>query len=162
MDEIEKKFFTASFDRLELLLERIAIAIEKKKPERRLQESIPVQAALKIADAWNEWKQPAFPRINGLSPQSTRYKNALARWLEKPNEEYWIGVIQRVNESKFCCGDNERGWVADFEFLVRPDNHHRILEGKYDKCHLSHKKEIVHSAKQAVDVTHLLLEKLPT
>lgn len=151
------KFLRTSFDRIEILLGRILEALEKKKEPRKL--SNVDGAALKIADIWNEWKQLTFTPVKGLSPQSTRHKNAVARWREKPDESYWIQVVQRINDSKFCNGDNDRGWMADFEFLVRPDVHHRVLEGKYDKCHASFKNEAVKP--KPIDVSHLLLEKLP-
>lgn len=157
MDEHDLNFLRTSFDRIEILLGRIVESLEKKNSQKKL--SNVDGGALKIADLWNEYKAVGLMAVKGLSPQSSRHKNASARWREKPTEEYWISVVQRVNVSKFCNGDNERRWFADFEFLVRPDVHYRILEGKYDKCHASFKNEA--PKHRAMDVTGLLLEKLP-
>lgn len=41
-------------------------------------------------------------------------------------------VLTRMNASSFCRGDNDRGWTADVDFLLRPDTATRVLEGKYD------------------------------
>lgn len=153
MNADDYKFLRTSFDRIEILLGRIVAALEKKNEKKTL--SNVAGEALKLGDIWNEWKDPAFAEVKGLSPQSSRHKNAVARWREKPSEEYWIKVVQRVNDSQFCrTGTKDRPWRADFEFLVRPDNHYRILEGKYDD------RNVLPKPKQ-VDVSHLLLEKLP-
>lgn len=153
MNADDYKFLRTSFDRIEILLGRIVEALEKKNKKTKLSEVN--GSALKIADIWNEWRDPAFAEVKGLSPQSSRHKNAVARWKEKPDSEYWVRVIQRINDSSFCKhGTSDRPWRADFEFLVRPDNHYRILEGKFDD------KTLTPKPKQ-VDVTHLLLEKLP-
>lgn len=156
MDEADLRFFRASFDRIEILLGRIASSLEKNKEKKKL--SHVDGSALKIADIWNEWRDPAFAEVKGMSAQSSRHKNAVARWREKPDEEYWIKVIQRINDSSFCKGHNARPgnkpWVANFEFLVRPDAHYRIMEGQFDD------KNKIPQPKQ-IDVTGLLLEKLP-
>lgn len=158
MDEQDLRFFRTSFDRIELLLERIVIALEKKKERKQIVNAEP--GAIKLANLWNEWKELKFPKVAGVTPQSARGRNALARWNEKQDEAYWIKVIQRINSSKFCNGDNQRDWVATFDFFVRPDVHYRVLEGLYDNCHLSHKKE-VSKPSLIFNANEILLEKIP-
>lgn len=51
--------------------------------------------------------------------------------LEQYLQDFRAAVIE-AQSTPFLCGDNARGWRADFDFLV--DNHtniYRILEGKY-------------------------------
>lgn len=158
MTSDDYKFLRTSFDRIEILLGRIVEALEKKNTKPKL--SHVDGAALKLADLWNEWRVPALAEVKGISPGSTRHKNAVARWREHPSEEYWISVIKRINDSKFCLGQSEprkgmdKPFTADFEFLVRAETHHKVLEGKYDDRNLSPKPK-------QIDVTGLLLEKLP-
>lgn len=158
MDEQDLKFFRTSFDRIEILLGRICEALEKKNTKPKL--SHVDGAALKLADLWNEWKSPAMAEVKGISPGSTRHRNAVARWRERPSEEYWISVIKRINDSKFCLGLAEprkgmdRPFTADFEFFVRPETHHKVLEGKYDDRNTAPKP-------RQIDVSGFLLEKLP-
>lgn len=59
---------------------------------------------------------------------------ATARIRDHPDEPYWAGVILRIAKSDFCRGENDRGWKADFDFLVRRDTHLKVLEGKYDNA----------------------------
>lgn len=73
---------------------------------------------------------------------SSRLRLMKSRWKENPSEEYWTCVVKKISASKFCCGENERNWKADFDFLLKPDTHHKVLEGKYDnktkKKHQTH------------------------
>lgn len=125
------------------LLRKIEANTRPKEKKPRQTEMLIDGGAQKLMQIWNEWKELKLPRVTGITPGSPRYKNALSRWREKPNEQYWIQVVKRINDSRFCNGQNERGWVADFEFLVRPETHYKVLEGKYDKCHTEKKPEFV-------------------
>lgn len=71
-----------------------------------------------------------LPGIRGMSKK--RQASAEARWKENPSADYWIEIIQRLARSAFCRGQNDRGWKADFDFLIQPDTQHKVLEGKYD------------------------------
>jgi hypothetical protein len=84
-----------------------------------------------IAVFWNKYADPKLPKVIAMSPNSTRFRNAVARWKERPDEAFWRGVIDRVNRTDFCLGKNDRKWVADIEFLCRPDTANKIMEGKY-------------------------------
>ena len=37
-----------------------------------------------------------------------------------------------MSESKFCVGENDRGWKADFDFFLKPGVIEKVMEGKYD------------------------------
>ena len=67
-----------------------------------------------------------------LSSASPRYRFARQRLVEQPDLDYWRTVIERIARSSFCRGENQRGWRADFAFLVRAETHVKALEGKYD------------------------------
>lgn len=124
-------------ERVVELLSRIAIALESidsnfiefKSRKRVLKQG---SEPSPLMDLWNKFKSESFAAVNGVSPGSQRHKNATARWREKPSEEYWTQVILRLNRSRFALGHNEKRWVANFDFFVRPDSHNKVLEGKYD------------------------------
>lgn len=92
-----------------------------------------------IFDLWNEHSQE-LPKANALSDK--RKKAADSRWSEKPDLKYWQQVIQKIAASSFCNGGNDRGWKADFDFLVRPDTHLKAMEGKYDNKQSNKPKEL--------------------
>lgn len=41
-------------------------------------------------------------------------------------------AFEKANASNFLCGDGERGWKADFDWVMRDDHLIKILEGNYD------------------------------
>lgn len=82
-----------------------------------------------IFEIWN-YHRGTLPRCKTLS--SGRKRTAISRWKENPSEEYWSGIVKRLAASEFCNGKNNRSWRADFDFLIKPDTHARVIEGKYD------------------------------
>lgn len=82
-----------------------------------------------LVKIWNRERGP-LPGVKMLSAQ--RERKAKAAWSRHPSEDFWTQIIARIRASPFCTGSNERGWVADFDFLVKPDTAARVLEGKYD------------------------------
>ena len=78
---------------------------------------------------WNE-NRGSLPRAESLS--SKRKSMATSRIKGSPNVKYWSTVVRRLAASSFCNGDNDRGWVASFDFLLKPDTHIKVMEGKYD------------------------------
>ena len=55
------------------------------------------------------------------------------RWLENPDPQFWVEVIKKLDQSDFCAGDNDRGWVANFDFLLKPETATKVTEGCYDR-----------------------------
>lgn len=65
--------------------------------------------------------------ING----NTRRAAVLARARENGEEALNI-VANKAAESDFLNGKNDRGWVATFDWLMKPNNFVKVLEGNYD------------------------------
>ncbi len=40
-------------------------------------------------------------------------------------------VFEMAGKSQFLNGDNDRGWRADFDWLIKPENAIKVLEGRY-------------------------------
>jgi hypothetical protein len=45
--------------------------------------------------------------------------------------EEFENACERANNTPFLIGKNDRGWKADFDFIIKPDNTAKIIEGKY-------------------------------
>ena len=82
----------------------------------------------KLAAIWNEHARGK--RTRRLS--EGRKKAARLRLSEEGDLEVWRAAAKRVGASAFCRGENERGWVADFDWFLRPDTLTHIEEGRYD------------------------------
>jgi len=46
-----------------------------------------------------------------------------------------IDVIKQAGKSSFLCGDNDKGWKANFDWLLNAKNFIKILEGNYANKH---------------------------
>lgn len=86
---------------------------------------------------------PQFPRVRSLTPD--RKKAISGRWNDSADcqsIDYWEGFFQRVERSDFLSGRLPRNgghetWRCDFDWLVNPNNHAKIMEGKYDNLKAS-------------------------
>lgn len=47
----------------------------------------------------------------------------------------WKQYCLRIRGSPFLCGDNDKGWKADIDFMLSEEKMNRTLEGKYDEAH---------------------------
>jgi len=47
--------------------------------------------------------------------------------------EDWSTAMAAIYNSKFLCRENDRGWKADFDFLLQPKSFVKLLEGAYNK-----------------------------
>lgn len=65
------------------------------------------------------------------SETASRLPKAKKRLDDNPDPEYWAEIVRRAAASQFCQGNNDRGWRMDIDFLLKPDTHIKIMEGKY-------------------------------
>lgn len=82
-------------------------------------------------DAYNQVaKARGLPVVQRLT-QARRTK--LTRRLKDCNSlEGWYDVCSKVMATPFLHGENDRGWRADFDFLLQESSFNRVLEGYYD------------------------------
>lgn len=85
-----------------------------------------------LFDLWNETAEGTpLPKIREFS--KTRQTKSSARLKERSLDE-WAAIFRRVADSPFLSGNNDRGWKADFDWIINNDgNAGKVLEGKYDR-----------------------------
>jgi hypothetical protein len=83
----------------------------------------------KLAEYFNS-KLPSngMPQVRRITPK--RKAAILAREKEHGKNAI-IQVIDNATESSFLNGDNNRGFVASFDWIFRPNNFPKVLEGNY-------------------------------
>ena len=90
--------------------------------------------ALKVEDVVEAWNDLAEAR--GLSKiariTENRRRQIKARIREYQPED-WSTALAAIYNSKFLCGENDRGWKADFDFLLQPKSFVKLIEGAYNK-----------------------------
>lgn len=119
-------------------------------------DSVPAEAIdLKaFADFFNktmEAQGAQIPPVRDLRPKSKRTTFLLARFREY-GKEALAEVVKKAAASDFLNGGGSRGFVADFEWLFRPNNFPRILEGTYDNRPQQSTTQLTHHGTTAKSV----------
>lgn len=93
-------------------------------------EADPPLTRNEIMEAWKVRMVPqGFPPIRKMTAQRTRQLDARIR---DSTFDEWQDAMAALERSAFCRGENDRGWRADFDFLLQPKSFTKLLEGAYD------------------------------
>jgi len=85
----------------------------------------------KIVNAYHE-NFPVGARVKQITAK--RQKSMKARWKNGASElSFWDKYFAHAAKSQFLTGNNNRNWIADFDFFIRPDTATFMQEGKYHK-----------------------------
>ncbi len=88
-----------------------------------------------LLDIWNEVaKELGLPKVRALGKGQRRVK-VLTRLKDEPDLEQWRLGASKISESDFLTGANDRGWLANFDWFIRPDTLNKLLEGVYLQSH---------------------------
>jgi len=101
--------------------------------ENYLKESISTFSK-KIIDLWNDTADKLdLPSVIKLTPSRlNKLKTRIEESPELSELSAWKKIFDKIADSEFLLGDNDRGWKVDFDFIVTNDqNYLKILEGKY-------------------------------
>lgn len=79
----------------------------------------------RLMEIWNEHRE-SLPSVKELNPK--RLKGCRQRWAECSDPAQWASVIHFLANDKFFSGNNEGGWRANFDYLLRPSTRVQILE----------------------------------
>jgi len=70
----------------------------------------------------------SLPKVIKLSDKR---KKAILKILNTFSKDNILECFEKIEQSDFLKGINERGWKADIDFILREDKFISILEGKY-------------------------------
>lgn len=73
---------------------------------------------------------PSFPKV--CSVDGNRRKAVSARWRQWHDLEVFRKIFTKAEASSFLKGGGKNNWHADFDWIMKPTNFQKILEGKYD------------------------------
>ena len=89
-------------------------------------EGVPYQ---EVADMYNDICT-SLPSVQVVT--SARTVAIKARWKEHGRDiEVFRRLFTMTQESDFLTGGNDRGWKASFDWLMKPANMAKVLEGNY-------------------------------
>lgn len=107
------------------------IEIDKELEIDKEKEELPPTPYEKIKTLYNTFCL-SLPQVRAMSEKRKRHLRA--RWRQFACDlTAFEEVFRKVEASEFCKGKNDRGWRADFDWLIKNDhNMVKVLEGKYD------------------------------
>lgn len=70
----------------------------------------------------------SLPKVMKLSEKR---KKAIRKILDTFSKDNILECFELAEQSDFLKGNNDRGWKADIDFILREDKFINILEGKY-------------------------------
>jgi hypothetical protein len=118
----------------------------EKELEKDLEKETPKERATKVPyDEIVEIFHRKCPSLRAVQKITDFRKKLLnARWKEHPSSDFWEEYFETVSKSQFLMG-KVNDFQANFEWLIRPNNFIKVLEGNYNG------KEINKGLKMLVD-----------
>jgi hypothetical protein len=83
----------------------------------------------KLVDWFNAKTSGIFGVIR--LPLGENRKKMLRARIGQFGKKSFAEVVENAIDSKFLCGQNNRGWTATFDWLLKPSNYEKILSGNY-------------------------------
>ena len=77
-----------------------------------------------------------LPKCNAITKGR---KEKIDTLLEIFSFEEIIGVFNKANNTSWLCGNNEKRWKADFDWLIDIDNFVKVQDGRYDNLAMPEK-----------------------
>ena len=122
---------------ISLIEEKNSLQSSKRKsaeadPSAPEKEEISSLDFRRMADFFNSELRKSgsiIPTIRGIDGQ--RRSSVQAR-VREHGKEAFAEAVRKAAASDFLNGRNDRGWVADFDWMVKPNNFVKVLEGNYD------------------------------
>lgn len=72
-----------------------------------------------LIELWNATTKPPLPRCRELTDE--RRRKIRARLASRPSLTEWREVFEAVQSIPFYRGENDRQWVADFDYVIKND-----------------------------------------
>ena len=95
--------------------------------EHPTQEKIDYKA---LIDFFNEETQGVFGSV--MYPISKNRRESIRARINEFGKDAFAEMIRKASKSNFLKGDGNKGFVAKFDWMIRPSNFQKIIEGNYD------------------------------
>lgn len=109
----------------------------------------------KFVAFWNEqMKDCSIPQLQHMSERRVSMLKARVRIHGKDS---LYTVVLKCSRSNFLNGENSKSWIATYDWMFKPDNYIKILEGNYDnkeKAMTDGEKRIISAAELADRLLH--------
>lgn len=114
-------------DKEDLLKAKVQANIKAKGKPSIDSDSIDNNKIKKVVELYHHFC-PTLPRVKELS--KTRHATIKAR-IKEHGIKNITEVLQAAGQSQFLTGQNKESWTATFDWLLKPSNLIKVLEGNY-------------------------------
>lgn len=83
-----------------------------------------------LVDFFNSETGGVFGKIR--MPLSESRKKMIGARIREYGKEQFAIAVKKAAKSDFMKGQNNRGWTATFDWMIKPTNFQKIIEGNYD------------------------------
>lgn len=108
---------------------------ERRGDKKREKEGVVdplLQKTSEILSNWNRFAEGHdLPKVKGLPKGSARERALFQRLRDRSFD--FEKVLKAIHEQPFLCGDNDRGWLVTFDWILKPANLTKVIEGAYVK-----------------------------
>lgn len=87
-------------------------------------------SSTKVQPIVEKWNSLNLQKLVCIKEGTNRYKLLNAR-IKDYGIDSVLKAIDMVEESSFLKGDNYKGWTITFDWLIKPNNFLKVLEGNY-------------------------------
>lgn len=102
--------------------------IRNKKEKDITAEPVKPADVQRIIDSWNSL---GLNKVKAINPDTSRYA-----MLRKRLKDYGVDTIvegvDKIRNSSFLQGHNNKGWTVTFDWFIKPDNFQKVIDGNYD------------------------------
>nr|WP_207717086.1 helix-turn-helix domain-containing protein [Clostridium beijerinckii] len=89
-----------------------------------------IVSSTKVQPIIDKWNELGLQKLISINKGTNRYKLLQARLKEYGQDEI-LQAIENIKCSSFLKGQNNKNWTVTFDWLVKPNNFIKILEGNY-------------------------------
>ena len=102
--------------------------IRRKKEKDITAEPVKPADVQRVIDSWNSL---GLNKVKAINPDTSRYA-----MLRKRLKDYGVDTIvegvDKIRNSSFLQGHNNKGWTVTFDWFIKPDNFQKVIDGNYD------------------------------
>lgn len=105
---------------------------EKEKEKENVSDSfLPPCPHEEIIDLFNSICRSSPPVVE-ISEDKVTALDRLWSCISEPSIDVFRACFEKVAETPFLCGNNDKGWKVTFGWIVQPGNFRKVMVGKYD------------------------------
>lgn len=104
--------------------------LEREVEEDKKRDKDTTLSKDKICSILSEWNSLDLQELKAINTGTNRYKLLKVRISEYGFDEV-LRAISSIKQSSFLRGQNDRGWTITFDWLIKPNNFVKVIEGNY-------------------------------